>query len=467
MVFACLALLVAGAEPSVCGEATVVSDRLHVRQKPDKDSRSVLILLKGVTLNVVRDTGDGWLEVERKGVRGFVRNRDSYIRVTAAPQTEKIAQREAASSEPSKDFSEQTRKKKTIDSKIRMHQGEIRKFSEKEQNLLKDLDGMDRNLNRSRVKVAALKKDLSSIRESMKTNSREKQALLESLKRNEDYISKRVVALYKLYHVGRMNVLASAESMYDLINRQRSLEFILKEDENILAAHLENLARLKLIESRLAEHEKRSVALQEDVRGRISDITDMKKKRSVMLSEVRQKKNSGMAAIVALKEAARDLDRTLKALERKTAGEADKGPFDEHSFTARKGRLRLPVKGKVVSFFGRATDSEFNVETFHSGIQVRADRGEPVQAVGEGQVLFSDWLKGYGNLIIIDHGNSYYSVYGHTEEVFKHKGERVEDREVIATVGDTGSLSGPLLHFEIRHRGEPLDPMAWLKRGDG
>jgi septal ring factor EnvC (AmiA/AmiB activator) len=79
-------------------------------------------------------------------------------------------------------------------------------------------------------------------------------------------------------------------------------------------------------------------------------------------------------------------------------------------------------------------------------------------------VLFADWLKGYGNLIIINHGNQYYSLYGHTEELFKQKGDPVEEREVIATVGETSSLNGPCLHFEIRHKGQPVDPMKWLRK---
>jgi septal ring factor EnvC (AmiA/AmiB activator) len=102
---------------------------------------------------------------------------------------------------------------------------------------------------------------------------------------------------------------------------------------------------------------------------------------------------------------------------------------------------------------------------FRSGIDISADRGEPVYAVFPGQVLYSSWFKGYGNMLIIDHGGHYYTVYAHVEEIFKQKGERVEDNEVIATVGDSGSLEGPGLYFEVRHHGKPLDPAKWIKKG--
>jgi murein DD-endopeptidase MepM/ murein hydrolase activator NlpD len=108
---------------------------------------------------------------------------------------------------------------------------------------------------------------------------------------------------------------------------------------------------------------------------------------------------------------------------------------------------------------------KFKVTHFQSGINIKADRGEPIRAVYSGQTLFSSWFKGFGNMIIIDHGDHYYTVYAHLEEQFKSKGDPVEAGEVIATVGDTGSLTGAGLHFEVRHHGKPMNPLGWIKKG--
>jgi len=124
-----------------------------------------------------------------------------------------------------------------------------------------------------------------------------------------------------------------------------------------------------------------------------------------------------------------------------------------------------PVKGKIVTSFGPYTNLKLNIVNFNSGINIKADRGEPIKAVYNGKTLFASWFKGYGNMIIIDHGDHYYSVYAHLEEIFKVKGDLVETGEVIATVGDTNSMTGPGLHFEVRHHGKPVDPIAWVKRG--
>lgn len=446
-------------------KATVISDKLHVRQNPDKESRSVMILPRGAVVSVTGSTADnGWLEIKNKGIKGYVRNRETYIRATSGPSAKQGSKRGPSRVDVEKEIAKHSREIKKIGSKIKKYQGDVRVFSEKENTIIRQLNDIDKKLNRSRMSVGSLKKNLHSIKEDMTANTKEKEALHVTILKNETYISKRIIALYKLYHMGKMNVLASADSMYELINRQRSLEFILREDEKILSAHLKNMARLKKIDTRLAEHKINVEKLEKEVFSQIRSIEVSKQRRSALLSEIRQKKIVGLAAITSLKDSAKALDQTIRSLDQGFAKSEKDEPMIISAFTARKGQLRMPVKGKVVKFFGKSMDKEFKVETFQSGIQVRADRGEPVQSVGSGLVLFSDWLKGYGNLIIIDHGNSYYSLYGHTEEVFKHKGDKVEDREVIATVGDTGSLSGSLLHFEIRHKGEPLDPMAWLKK---
>lgn len=124
----------------------------------------------------------------------------------------------------------------------------------------------------------------------------------------------------------------------------------------------------------------------------------------------------------------------------------------------------MPVKGKIVSLFGKFKNIQYKVLNFRSGIEIQTERGEPIQAVYAGKILYADWFKGYGNMIIIDHGENYYTVYAHIEEAFKTAGDVVEAGEVMATVGDTGSITGPKLYFEVRHHGKPLDPMQWLEK---
>ena len=125
----------------------------------------------------------------------------------------------------------------------------------------------------------------------------------------------------------------------------------------------------------------------------------------------------------------------------------------------------MPVEGKIVNLFGPFKNPKYNITNFRSGIDIKADNGEPIRAVYSGEILYSSWFKGYGNMIIIDHGKNYYTVYAHVEEAFKAKGDVVETGEVIATVGDTGSMEGSRLYFEVRHHENPMDPLQWIRQG--
>ncbi len=182
------------------------------------------------------------------------------------------------------------------------------------------------------------------------------------------------------------------------------------------------------------------------------------------MNEVRGQQSLELAAIEALKKSAQDLDQKIRLFTTRPA--KDQAPSSAaHPFNASKGLLNMPVNGKIVSFFGPFKNTKFNVVNYQSGINIKADRGEPIQAVHAGRVLFASWFKGYGNMIIVDHGDHFYTIYAHAEEVFKAKGDLVDAGEVIATVGDSGSMIGPALHFEVRHHGKPQDPLNWIKKG--
>ena len=211
--------------------------------------------------------------------------------------------------------------------------------------------------------------------------------------------------------------------------------------------------------------EKRSleIALKE----RAGQLGVRQGRRKTLLDAIRSEKALGLAALKSLQEAARSLDDTLRQIEPSAVPDgAQPGTrTSAQSFIQTKGLLSWPVKGKIISFFGPYRDKKYAVTNFQSGINIQAERGEPIRAVSQGHTIFAGWFKGFGNMMILDHGNHYYTVYAHLEEVFKVKGDRVEKGEVIATVGDSGSLMGPALHFEVRHHGKPVDPLAWIQKG--
>ena len=133
----------------------------------------------------------------------------------------------------------------------------------------------------------------------------------------------------------------------------------------------------------------------------------------------------------------------------------------EKPFSKQKGKLYWPAKGKVKKLFGhwRSVD-----KVKWQGNIIRAKEGAPVHSIANGRIAYSDWLRGYGLITIIDHGDGYMSLYGHNQTLLKEVGDWVENNEIVATVGSSGGLNSVGLYFEIRHNGKPSKPSRWCKK---
>jgi len=122
------------------------------------------------------------------------------------------------------------------------------------------------------------------------------------------------------------------------------------------------------------------------------------------------------------------------------------------------------VKARIRGAFGKVVDSEFKTATFRNGVEFAARAGDLVRATGRAEVRFAGWFRGYGRIVILDHGDGYFTVSGHLSEIDVEVGKRVRKGDSLGRVGDTGSLVGPSLYFELREGGKPVDPVAWFSR---
>jgi septal ring factor EnvC (AmiA/AmiB activator) len=129
-----------------------------------------------------------------------------------------------------------------------------------------------------------------------------------------------------------------------------------------------------------------------------------------------------------------------------------------------RGKLDWPVKGELISAFGKTRHKEFDTEVFRNGIDIRASLGQEIKAVEKGTVVFADRFSGYGRMIVIDHGERYYTIYAHLSEMFKKDGDPVKRGEILGLVGDSDSLAGAGLYFEMRKDGRSVDPVPWFRK---
>lgn len=440
----------------------VTASRLNLRPQPNRNRPPLGQLPKGAHVTILETEG-AWLKVAYQEQVGYVRNLPNFIQVIATPTSSPDAPPEGDPKGASLDHLQH--KADTLTRKIERSEARVLEFDQSERDTLEQLNDVDVRLNTGRRRQKTLEKDFKSIERAIAENATTLHELEQSLQANADYASQRLVALYKLHWLGHLPILASAETIFDFINRKASLERILSHDEALLKRLNEGKVELQVRRSALEKLKNERAALQSELRAQMRTMEVEKDQRTQILAQIRAQRSLELASIEALKNAAAELDRQIRVFNERPQKLEVTPPLEGKSFEALKGLLNLPVEGKITHFFGPYRNSKFNVVNFHSGIKIKADRGEPIHAVHSGRILFASWFKGYGNMIIIDHGEHYYTIYAHADELFKTKGEEVSTGDVIATVGDTGALSGPTLHFEVRHHGKPQDPLTWIKKG--
>jgi murein hydrolase activator len=451
----------------------VTADFLNLRSGPNLDNPPIKTLRSGAKL-IIHEDLDGWLKVSAGDQAGYVRYREQYIKIIGNVQKE-----DQTPGGPQTDVERIKKEAEEIKRKIEKSKQDVVTFARKETDTINRLNDIDLTLNEAVKRVSVLKSEFDALDRKIAATASDISEAQERIYETELYASKRLVSLYKLSQIGRIHLLASADSIYDLFQRKAALEKILARDEQIWETLKRDNGCLKSLLKELNEQRDQKHEIEISIEKQIQVKSKERAKRKKLLDDIRNKKSLEISVIGALKQAALDLDHTIRSLSiqkptPKTVSppanavkqkDAGKDEFPLKPFGELKGLLNMPVKGKIITHFGRFTDTRFHVVSFRSGIDIQTDRGEPIHAVSGGRVQYASWFKGYGNMIIIDHGNSYYTVYAHAEELFKSKGDIVEVGEVIATVGDSGSITGTALHFELRYHGKPLDPLKWIKKG--
>jgi septal ring factor EnvC (AmiA/AmiB activator) len=432
---------------------TILAPTLNMRSGPGLHHPPTDKLRRGDQVLVLSYEGE-WVRILFKDQTGFIMNRASYLRID---EPNSVLDSSPAGQDDQND---------EVNRKLEASAEKIASFSKEETAIVGALEETERALDSARKKVTRLTKELASVEKQIVTLEGKYRDMEQRAETMEHYVADRLAALYKLSWLGKFHVLASADSMVDFFSRKRSMEQILVHDEAVMMQLGRDKAQMQALLNQLVDRKREKHATTADLSAKIDALNAKQTQREGLLAEIKSKKSLQLATIASLRASARELDRAVEAF---GTAEVQEAPpplvVTEKPFAALKGLLMMPVKGKIISFFGPFKDQRFNVTNFQSGITIKADRGEPIRAVYSGRTLFSSWFKGFGNMMIIDHGDHYYTVYAHLEELFKSKGDPVETGEVIATVGDTGSLTGAGLHFEVRHHGKPMNPMGWIKKG--
>lgn len=366
---------------------------------------------------------------------------------------------------------------KGIKTQIREKQQLLKQTKKVETKVSSELVLIENKLKESESNLEHLNKELKTV-ESRVTNAKSQiQLNLAELEKKKEQISKRLSSLYKAGEMGSVRIFFTSESIPQVLENRRYMKSVLDHDRKLFQDYQNKLKELQRLKESLENEASRKERLSEKILHKKQEIETEKTRKAEYLSQVRLEKQGYQASLKELKANARRLQVMVERLEARSRksytqtnekkhlvpGKYAQPPLSDRGFGAQRGRLSFPAKGEVVGRFGKHKHPEFNSFTFNNGISIAAPLHSDVKTVYDGEVIFADRFKGYGNMVIIDHGGGYFTLYAHASAILKKVGATVHKNEVVARVGDSDSATGSQLYFEIRYQGKPVDPGPWLK----
>jgi murein hydrolase activator len=282
--------------------------------------------------------------------------------------------------------------------------------------------------------------------------------------------------LYQQYLGGQqdyLRLLLNGEDPNQVARDLHYLGFIARERAKWLAGLRENLERLGDNTLRAQEESAELTRVRAEQSAQKDLLQQEKARRKTLLAGISRQVESQRKEIGKLQRDERRLTRLVEKLASIVAAkpQASTAPAHQNSrvpeagfegkpFPELRGSLSLPVRGELANRFGSPRNDG---GTVWRGLFIRSAEGEAVKAIAAGRVIFADWLRGFGNLLILDHGQGYMSLYGNNEALFKQVGEPVTGGDVLASVGNSGGNTDSGVYFEIRYQGKPMDPLGWVK----
>jgi murein hydrolase activator len=355
----------------------------------------------------------------------------------------------------------------------------------KQGGLLDKLGAIKASIGRAQARLTALARERAVLAAESEALKADADAVGRKLIEQRQRMGGRLRARYRFGRLGPMMVIFGADNFGDLSRRRKYLDSLFASDRRRLDDYNALLVDWKQAGTRLSARQADLTALETVENSQRQALESDKAALDAMLRQIREEKAAHEQVLAELHANEGRLQGLIDTIDRKAAPSAtgfqpvpspapppDDGErktlidtataAPDAGFAQFQGRLCAPAAGPVTSTFGKKIHPDFNTVTMQNGIEIGAAAGAPVKAVAPGVVRFASWFNGYGNLVIVDHGSGYYSVYAHLAEIAVAVGQTVERGAALGTVGDTGAMGGPSLYFELRFHKQPLDPQTWL-----
>lgn len=328
----------------------------------------------------------------------------------------------------------------------------------RQRKILSSLFKINKNMKKMSAKRDRLTNLMLSTQGNVKDLAKSVVALDEKIKTQQKQLSYRLRTIYKMGVQGQMQIIFSSTNSHDFDRNLKFLNLISKNDYELIKQYKKNLARI--------------VKKRKDMKKEVTHLLTLKKKfhkqekyfekeqisKSQLLSSLKLKKKKDLASLKQLKQ------DTLELADSLNLSEINK--IIESNFFEQKGKLLTPVEGRLIKSYGLLQNEEYKYRLSHKGNFYAAAYGQKVKSVHKGEVSFVGRVQGYGKVVVLDHGDHYYTVYGHNSKIKVYPGDKVKSGDVIAEVGKSSDEFGVGLYFEIRHFSDAVDPQLWLSKAE-
>jgi murein DD-endopeptidase MepM/ murein hydrolase activator NlpD len=315
------------------------------------------------------------------------------------------------------------------------------------------LDALRKNVRVTEAQIQDNEKKIRQARNQLQDLSTKLQELEYDLNKKRDATSARLRYLQRQQLQRWWVTLLSSRDLNQFADRRRQIERIYDGDRKLLGALSQKSERIEKQRNQIVAQNNEVELLTQKLKYQRSNIEAAAVAQQNTIDRLRSDRKALEQAEDRLSEDSRRLSQIIIAKVQ---------PYSGLVLPSGSGQLMYPTIGPVTSNFGWRTHPILGTERFHSGIDFGADSGSLVYASAQGRVIYADWYGGYGNAVIIDHGNGMTTLYGHCSELYVKDGDVVQKGQPISAVGSTGFSTGPHLHFELRANGEPTDPAAYL-----
>jgi len=351
-----------------------------------------------------------------------------------------------------------------IKREMREKKKKLKRAESKARSILTELDRIDRDIQAGKAELAAHQGRLGEAEVSLRTVEGDRDRIGRELAGLKLAYAARLRALYKMSRSGDSAAVLVSAGAEDGFRRIKYLGIVAERDGALLREYGSALETLAVRQAEISSQKSAILERERTVAQKRAELESRKRRKASLLEGVREEKGAYEQALHELEQSSTDLWAMIKKAERERKAAKAVRPARPQASRNAGGGLPWPAEGRVLTRFGMQRHPEFKTMVFRRGIEIAVREGEPVQSVADGQVAYADWYKGYGKLVIIDHGSGFYTLYGNLSQLNVAREDRVLKGQVLGLAGETGSLKGAKLYFEIRRDGEAQDPLVWLAK---